>query len=159
MKLKLALLAAGFGMLAGVTPISAHHSFAGTYLEDAPPVTIEGELKAIPVVGQVVVVGDAMKYLVALITLDPDKVAQVATAAGSSARDCASAAKDEAFKKALQKQIDEVNAKLAQVQTIKRWVIIPGEFSIEGGELTPTMKIKRKVVREKYAAEIAALYS
>lgn len=127
--------------------------------ENIAPQVIEGELKAIPVVSQVVVVGDAMKYLAALITLDPEKVAQVATAAGSSAKDCASAAKDEAFKKALQKQIDDVNAKLAQVQTIKRWVIIPGEFSIEGGELTPTMKIKRKVVREKYAQEIAALYS
>jgi hypothetical protein len=46
MKMKLALLAAAFGMMAGVTPVSAHHSFAGTYLEDAPPVTVEGELKA-----------------------------------------------------------------------------------------------------------------
>ena len=46
MKWKLAVLAGAFGMLAGVTPIAAHHSFAGTYLEDAPPMTIEGELKA-----------------------------------------------------------------------------------------------------------------
>ena len=46
MKLKLALLAMGFGLLTGVAPMSAHHSFAGTYLEDAPPMTIEGELKA-----------------------------------------------------------------------------------------------------------------
>ena len=52
-----------------------------------------------------------------------------------------------------------MNSRLAQVQTIKRFVIIAGEFTIEGGEMTPTMKIKRKVIREKYAGEIETLYA
>ena len=54
--------------------------------------------------------------------------------------------------------VDAVNAHLAQYETIKRFVVLPGDFSVEGGELTPTQKVKRKAVSEKYAAEIAALY-
>jgi len=127
--------------------------------ENVAPQVLEGELKGIPVVSQAVVVGDRMKYLGALLTLDAEKVAQVAGEFGSPARDVASAATCEVFKGALQRQIDDVNKKLAQVQTIKKWTIIPAEFSIEGGELTPTMKIKRKVIREKYAKEIDGLYA
>jgi len=127
--------------------------------ENIAPQVLEGQLKGIPVVSQAVVVGDARKYLGALLTLDPEKVAQVAAEFGSSATDVHGAARCDVFKKALQAQIDGVNSKLAQVQTIKRWTVIPGEFTIEGGELTPTMKIKRKVIREKYASEIEALYS
>jgi long-chain acyl-CoA synthetase len=52
-----------------------------------------------------------------------------------------------------------VNAKLARVQTIKKFTIIPSEFSVDGGELTPTMKVKRKVVNDKYRAEIEAMYA
>ena len=120
---------------------------------------LEGELKGIDVVNQAVVVGDRMKYLGALLTLDPDKVKRIADAQGMGAVDPATAGEHPAFKAYLQGEIDRVNGKLAQVQTIKRWVVIPGEFSIEGGELTPTMKIKRKVIREKYAAQIDALYA
>ena len=127
--------------------------------ENIAPQVLEGHLKGIPVVSQAVVVGDAKKYLAALLTLDPEKVAQVAAEFGSSATDVHGAAKCEVFRKALQAQIDSVNSRLAQVQTIKRWTVIPGEFTIEGGELTPTMKIKRKVIREKYAAQIDALYA
>ena len=70
----------------------------------------------------------------------------------------ATAGEHPAFKAYLQGEIDRVNGKLAQVQKIKRWVVIPGEFSIEGGELTPTMKLKRSFVNKKYKAEIDAMY-
>ena len=63
------------------------------------------------------------------------------------------------FRASLQQQIDDVNEKLARVQTIKRFAIIPGEFTIDGGELTPTMKIKRKVVTAKYEAIIERMYA
>jgi long-subunit acyl-CoA synthetase (AMP-forming) len=62
------------------------------------------------------------------------------------------------FRTHVERQIDVLNGKLARVQTIKKFALIPGEFSIDGGELTPTMKIRRKVVNEKYKVEIAALY-
>jgi long-subunit acyl-CoA synthetase (AMP-forming) len=126
--------------------------------ENIAPQLIEGELKSIPVVAQAVVVGDRMKYLAALVTLDPERVVVDAEACGSSARTVAEAAKDETFRRHLKTQIEAMNARLARVQTIKKFTILPNELSIEGGELTPTMKVKRKVVNTKYATEIAAMY-
>lgn len=126
--------------------------------ENIAPQVLEGLLKGIPVVAQACVVGDARKYLGALLTLDPEKVPAICQQIGSSATDVASAAKDEAFKRFLQGEIDQINSKLAQVQSIKRWTIISNEFTIDGGELTPTMKMKRKVIREKYESQIESLY-
>ncbi len=126
--------------------------------ENIAPQVLEGHLKAIPVVAQAVVIGDRRKYLAALLTLDPHRVPTEAKLAGSAARTVDEAAKCEVFRRHLEKQIETVNGKLARVQTIKRFAIIPTEFSIEGGELTPTMKVKRKVVNEKYAREIEGLY-
>lgn len=126
--------------------------------ENIAPQLLEGQLKGIPVVAQAVVIGDRRKYLSALVTLDPDRVKAEAELAGSPARTVDDAAACTTFRKHLQKQIDGVNEKLARVQTIKRFAIIPTEFSIEGGELTPTMKVKRKIVNEKYEREIEALY-
>jgi long-subunit acyl-CoA synthetase (AMP-forming) len=99
-----------------------------------------------------------MKFLAALVTLDPERVLTEAAAAGSPAKTIAEAATCETFRSHLQKQIDEMNTKLARVQTIKKFVVVPKEFTIDGGELTPTMKVKRKVVNEKYKAEIASMY-
>lgn len=127
--------------------------------ENIAPQVIEGALKALPVVGQAVVIGDRQKYLAALVTLDPERVARECEECGSSARDVPTAAKDPVFYAHLERQIATVNASLARVQTIKKFAILPHDFSIEGGELTPTMKIKRKVVNEKYKGEIEALYA
>ena len=126
--------------------------------ENIAPQLIEGQLKSIPVIAQAVVVGDRRKYLAALVTLDPEKVVEEAKAAGSAATNVDSAATCDKFQAHLFAQVEEINKSLARVQTIKRIVTVPGEFTIEGGELTPTMKIKRKVIREKYASEIASLY-
>ena len=90
---------------------------------------------------------------------DPERVQTEAEAAGSAATTIAEAAKCGAFRKHLQKQIDELNGKLARVQTIKKFVVVPNEFTIDGGELTPTMKVKRKVVNEKYKVEIESMYA
>jgi long-subunit acyl-CoA synthetase (AMP-forming) len=127
--------------------------------ENIAPQVIEGHLKSIPVVGQAVVVGDARKYLGALVTLDPDRLLVEARAAGSPATTAAEAAKCAAFKRHLQAQIDQMNESLARVQTIKKFVVVPTEFTIDGGELTPTMKVKRKVVNEKYKREIESMYA
>jgi len=127
--------------------------------ENIAPQVIEGQLKSIPVVAQAVVVGDRRKYLAALVTLDPERVKAEAEAAGSPAKTIGEAANCKVFYRHLQKQIDRVNEKLARVQTIKKFVIVPTEFSIDGGELTPTMKVKRKIVNEKYEAEIESMYA
>ena len=116
--------------------------------ENIAPQVLEGLLKGINVVGQAVVVGDRMKYLAALLTLDTEKVPNAVAAST-----------DPAMLADLQREIDKVNEGLAQVQKIKKWIVIPAEFTIEGGELTPTMKVKRKVVNTEYADQIAGLYS
>jgi long-chain acyl-CoA synthetase len=105
--------------------------------KNVAPQNLERMLKGIAGVSQAVVIGDRQPYLVALFTLDPERPASA---------------------QALQRGVDAVNAHLAQYETIKRFVVLPGDFSVEGGELTPTQKVKRKAVSEKYAAEITALY-
>ena len=127
--------------------------------ENIPPQVLEGKLKAIPVLSQAVVIGDKRKYLTALFTLDPEKIAQVAAAeTDSPARDSAAASKCEKFNAYIQIKVDEINKTLARVQTIKKFTILPHEFSIEGEELTPTMKLKRRIVNEKYTNEIESMY-
>ncbi|HEY5264215.1 MAG TPA: hypothetical protein VIJ37_04425, partial [Steroidobacteraceae bacterium] len=126
--------------------------------ENVAPQLVEGYLKSIPVVSQAVVIGDRRRYLGALLTLDPARLPMDAAAAGSSARDAASAAACEKFRALLQREIDAVNAKLARSQTVKRFEIIVGEFTVEGGELTPSLKVRRRAVEEKYAAEIERLF-
>jgi long-subunit acyl-CoA synthetase (AMP-forming) len=127
--------------------------------ENIAPALVEGYLKGIPVVSQAVVIGDRQRYLSVLLTLNRERIPVDAQACGSPASDPETAAKDEKFLQFLQKQIDGVNARLARVQAVKRFRILPTEFTVEGGELTPTMKVKRKVVTEKYKKEIDQLYS
>ena len=126
--------------------------------ENIPPQLVEGQLKSIGVVSQAVLIGDRRRYLAALLTLDPDQILAVASLAGSRARTPAEAATCAKFAAYLQHEIDRVNKRLARVQTVKRFAVLENELSIEGGELTPTMKVKRKVVSEKYAAVIERMY-
>jgi long-subunit acyl-CoA synthetase (AMP-forming) len=126
--------------------------------ENIPPQVLEGKLKAIPIVNQVVVIGDRRKYMTALFTLDPDKLEAELAAAGSPAKNMKETVNCEKFKAYLQEKVEAVNATLARVQTIKKFVIIPHEFTPEGGELTPTMKMKRRIINEKYAKEIESMY-
>jgi len=111
------------------------------------PANIESKLKAAgPLIGQACVVGDMRPYNVALLVLDPD------TAAGLDPDDPEVIAK-------VQAEVDAANAKLARVEQIKTFALLREEWLPGGEELTPTMKLKRKPVAEKYAAQIEALYS
>lgn len=123
------------------------------------PQNLESKLKQIPVVSQAVVVGDRRNYLAALVTLDPLRAAAEAEAAGSPMREPRDLAKCPVFREHLERQVEEVNRTLARYETIKRIAILPEELSIEGGELTPTMKLKRRVIHQKYAEEIERLYA
>jgi long-subunit acyl-CoA synthetase (AMP-forming) len=126
--------------------------------ENIAPAYVEGHLKSIAVVSQAVVIGDRRRYLSVLLTLDQEKIPSIAPLAGSPARTPHEAAACTKFVAYIQREIDAVNRRLARVQTIKRFAILPAELSIDGGELTPTMKVKRKVVAEKYKDEIEGLY-
>jgi long-subunit acyl-CoA synthetase (AMP-forming) len=127
--------------------------------ENISPQLVEGHLASIPVVAQAVVVGDRRKYLAALLTLDPERVLLEAKAAGSPARDSASAASCALFRAHLERQIEAVNQRLARVQTVKKFVVLERELTIAGGELTPTMKLKRRVIQAKFKDEIEKLYA
>jgi long-chain acyl-CoA synthetase len=110
-------------------------------------------------VSQAVVIGDRRKYLTALLTLVPEELERLCKDKGVSEADPAARARHPAVRAHLQAELDgRVNPKLAQYETVKRFEILPGELTEEGGELTPTMKIKRKVVGTKYAAQIERLY-
>jgi long-subunit acyl-CoA synthetase (AMP-forming) len=122
------------------------------------PQILEGKLRQIPVVSQAVVVGDRRNYLAALLTLDPQRAPLEAEAAGSPFRTPRELAACPIFRRHLEAQVETVNATLARYETIKKFVILPEELSIEAGELTPTMKLKRRVVYQRYAAEIESLY-
>ena len=126
--------------------------------ENVAPQLLEGLLKGIPVIAQAVVVGDRRKYLAALVTLDPERLPVDAAAAGSAARTPAEAANCKVFLGWLDREVARLNQRLAQVQTIKRVKVLPNELTVEAGELTPTMKLKRKVINARHADAIAALY-
>ncbi|MCX4240241.1 AMP-dependent synthetase/ligase [Paraliomyxa miuraensis] len=127
--------------------------------ENIAPQVIEGKLKGISVVSQAVVVGDRRKHLSALLTIDETKLEELRRESGSSAATLASAAADDRVHEWLMNRVEEVNKDLARVQTIKKIKILPNDLTIEGGELTPTMKVKRKVVNQKYADAIESLYA
>jgi len=96
--------------------------------------------------------------MTALFTLNPERLDQELKNAGSPARNMAEAAKCPKFRAYMQQKLDEVNTTLARVQTIKKFTILPIEFSVEGEELTPTMKLKRRIITTKYAKEIEEMY-
>jgi long-subunit acyl-CoA synthetase (AMP-forming) len=126
--------------------------------ENIAPQVIEGLLKGIAGVAHAVVLGDRQKYLAALLTLDPERVTELAKSLGSPARSVEQAATCPHFRQHLAAAVETTNQSLARVQTIKKFEILPAEFGIAGGELTPTMKLRRKVIAEKYKKEIASLY-
>jgi long-chain acyl-CoA synthetase len=124
------------------------------------PSEMEGYLKGIPNVGQAVVIGDRKAYLVALLTIDPEALPDMRTRFSMPDASIADIARSDQFRRYVEPLIEsECNARVARYQQIKKFTVLPVEFSVEGGELTPTMKIKRNVVHEKYAAEIEALYA
>jgi long-subunit acyl-CoA synthetase (AMP-forming) len=124
------------------------------------PANIEAHLKtASPLIGQAVVIGDRRPYNVALIVLDPDYAPVWAQQHGMDGASVADLASDDRVRAAVQEAVDAANAKLARVEQVKKFTILPDEWAPGGDELTPTMKLKRKPIAEKYAAEIEALYA
>ncbi len=126
--------------------------------KNVAPQNIEKLLKAIPGVGQAVVIGDQRKFLAALLTVDAEAGPAVAAERGWPT-DPAALVDHPAFRDHVQKGVDQANAALARYEQIKRWRLLPEDFSVEGGELTPTQKVKRRVVNDKHADAIAALYA
>jgi long-subunit acyl-CoA synthetase (AMP-forming) len=124
------------------------------------PANIEQRLKASsPLIGQACAIGDRRPYIVALIVLDPDGAATHAAGRGLSDGSIAALAEDPATRDAVAAAVEEANAGLSRVEQVKRFTVLPVDWLPDGAELTPTMKLKRRGIVEKYAAEIDALYA
>ena len=116
------------------------------------PKNIEAALKDLPLVSQAVIIGDRRKFLSALITLDPEAADKFAGGGKDLSNNPSVLAE-------IQKGIDErVNPQFARVEHVRKFTLLPRDFSVEDGELTPTMKIKRKIVNEHFSSEIEAMY-
>ncbi|MEA2646841.1 MAG: long-chain acyl-CoA synthetase [Chloroflexota bacterium] len=121
------------------------------------PSNIEVSLKRQPFVGQAVAIGDRRPFMAALLTIDAEQVKALADKVGAEA-DGEVLAKNDKVREIFQAGVDQVNASLSNVERIKKFTILPADLSVDGGELTPTLKVKRKVVNEKYADRIESLY-
>jgi len=123
------------------------------------PASIESKLKsASPLIGQVAAVGDGRRYNVALIVLDPDYAPVWAQGQGIGGAALESLAGQEAVRAAIEQAVASANERMARVEQIKKFKVLPAEWAPGGDELTPTMKLKRKPIERKYAAEIEELY-
>ena len=123
------------------------------------PQKVEGVLKAVcPYISQVVVHGDGRKYVTALITLDPEAIEGWGSGQNLSATSAAELAESSEVRDLMQGYIDQANAKLERWETIKRFDILTSEFTVDEGEVTPSLKIRRRAVEKKYADRLDALY-
>ena len=122
------------------------------------PTRVEGLLKEHPLIGQAVAIGDDRPYVTALIVLD-DEIAP-----GWAAANGVEAAPDEladhpAVRAELERAVESANSRLARIEQIKRYHVLPKAWTPESGELTPTLKLKRRVINDRYSADIEALYA
>jgi long-chain acyl-CoA synthetase len=128
--------------------------------KNVAPAPLEDVMRAHPLISQAMCVGDQEPFIAALITIDPEAFEgwkqRNNKDAGASVGDLAA---DPALVAEIQKAVDDANQTVSKAEAIRKFQILPVDFTEDTGELTPTLKVKRKVVAEKFAAEIAALYS
>jgi len=124
------------------------------------PANIEATLKtASPLIGQAAVIGDRRPFNTALIVLDADFAPAWAAQQGIEDASLEALAQNEHVREAVAQGVEAANERLARVEQIKKFHIVQGDWLPGGDELTPTMKLKRKPIDQKYAAEIDALYT
>ena len=124
------------------------------------PTHIEGLFRSIcPYTSQVLVIGQARNYCTMLVTLDPDAIAKWAAGGPLSGRSYAEIATAPETHELVEGYVKELNSRLNRWETVKRFTILPRDLSIEDGELTPSMKIKRRIVEKSFAPQIEELYA
>jgi long-chain acyl-CoA synthetase len=126
--------------------------------KNVAPQKIEKLLRKIDGIGQAAVIGDRRKFLSALLTIDPERAPAVAEERGWPS-DPEELAKHPEFRAYVEEGVEAANVELARVETIKRFEILPQDWSQETDELTPTQKVKRRVIDEKYEDEIESMYA
>src|SRR5690349_19051060 len=124
------------------------------------PSAIESQFKAIcPLASQFLVHGNERNYCVALVALDPDALTDWAEHHGKGGTPYDELVKDPEVEKEVADCVEQLNARLNRWESIKKWIILDHDLTVESGELTPSMKVKRKVVEENYKQEIDKLYA
>ncbi len=123
-----------------------------------PPQNLENELQTSPLLSHVLVHGDGRKFISALVTLKPANAQKLAESHGSPARSLEELARDPTVIAGVQETIDALNEKLPRYSTIKKFSILPIEFTVEGGELTPKMSVRRKVLSQRYRPLLDSFY-
>ena len=127
--------------------------------KNVAPAVLEDRLRAHSIVSQCLVIGDAKPFIAALVTIDEDNLPAWATANGKEDDDLAALIDDPDLIGAVQAGIDDANKAVSRAESIRTFRILPRDLTIEGGELTPTLKLKRSVVAEEYAAVIEDIYA
>lgn len=127
--------------------------------KNVAPAKLETLLGNHPLVSKACMVGDGRKFLTMLIALDHEEAPAWAEGRGLTYTDLASFAGLEEVQAEIKQAIDEANETVARVEQIKKWVIVPDEWTPDSGEVTPSLKLKRRVVLEKYSNEIEGMYT
>ncbi len=126
--------------------------------KNVAPAVLEDRLRAHPLVSQCMVVGDQKPFIACLVTLDPEAVPAWASSHGKSA-DVASLADDAELRAELQRAVDGANKAVSKAEAIRQFAILPEDWTEEGGQLTPSLKLKRSVVMKQYAGDVEKLYA
>lgn len=127
--------------------------------KNVAPQVLEERLKSDPLISQAVVVGDRRPYLVALITLDPEAAPKWAADHQIAFSDAGELAASPLILQAVGAAVERVNAGLSRVEGIKKWTVLDRDFTLDAEEITPSLKVRRKVIMEKYNAAIDRMYT
>ena len=125
--------------------------------KNVAPAVLEDRLRAHPLVSQCIVVGDAQPFIAVMVTIDPDEYPRWAEQNGKTGA-IADMTDDEDLKATISEAIEAANGAVSKAEAIKAFRILPVDFTVEGGEMTPTLKVKRKVVAEKYTDVMSSIY-
>jgi long-chain acyl-CoA synthetase len=126
--------------------------------KNVSPANIEGLLKEHPLVGQALAYGDNRPYVVALVVLDHEMVPAWAARNGVAGTAMGELAANDTVLQEVQQAVDAANQRLARAEQVKRFEVLPVEWTAESEELTPTLKLRRRIIHAKYAERIEALY-
>ena len=126
--------------------------------KNVAPEILEDRLRAHPLVSQCMVVGDNKPFIAALITIDPDAIKSWASINKKSGATIAELAKDPALNDVIQTAVDEANKAVSRAESIRKFTILPVDFTIADGQLTAKLSVKRHVVSQQFSKEIADLF-
>jgi long-chain acyl-CoA synthetase len=126
--------------------------------KNVAPAVLEDRLRAGPLISQVMVIGDAQPFISALITLDEEALPSWAESNGKESAAVADLADDPDLIAAVQSDVDDANKAVSRAESIRTFRILPEDLTVEGGELTPTLKVKRQIVEKKYEGVISDIY-